>query len=184
MTFQPRFDERSPAQIKNLRDFIAMLWGMPNSAFIMSDIDCGTACCIEGWRKRFMGGADYTGALAEQQFGISAKDWVMICTADGGALRMLDTLLSPALRKRAMIMVLEQQLNTRHHDWLAVVLDLTDVDTTLKVFPNAFTEGEAVRPLPGAIRSEPSPQAPVQRSMPARTVAREEAALSLETADA
>lgn len=178
---------RTAEQTANLKRFISFLWAQPDSAFIMDGIDCGTACCVEGWRRRVMGCHDRhfrSGDCANEQFGISRGDWHRLIVLDSGDMTEFDK-LKPHIRKRAMILVLEQQLSYGGHDWLDALLSVAGERATARIMlDGSAAKGQEVRPLQAPVRGEPSAPSAVQRALPNRAVPREEAALLLEEVDA
>lgn len=177
---------RTAEQTANLKRFIRFLWAQPDSAFIMDGIDCGTACCIEGWRRRVMGEGRHfaSGDCAEEHFGINRDDWHRLIILDHGNLPEFDK-LEPHIRKRAMLLVLEQQLSRGGHDWLDALLSVAGERATARIMlDGSAAKGQEVRPLQAPVRSEPSAPSAVQRALPNRAVPREKAALLLEEVDA
>lgn len=182
---------RTPEQVQNLQKFINMLWGVPAENFIMRDVKCGTACCIEGFRQEFLGIEAFkpgtsAGQMAERQFGIPASVWSDITLmASTYSMRGFDKLPAEE-RKLAMLEVLTDQLNTGRHDWTKTLVDVFSPEVAKELADAykedriALSESQEVPALRPAVRSNPPQQAPVQRAMRDRAGQAEEAALLLE----
>lgn len=182
---------RTPEQVQNLQKFINMLWGVPAENFIMRDVKCGTACCIEGFRREFLSMGEFeagttAGRMAERQFGIRADTWSDITLmATTYSMQRFDKLPAEE-RKLAMLEVLTDQLNTGRHDWTKTLVDVfspevaQELKDAYKEDGIAISESQEVPALRPAIRSNPPQQAPVQRAVRDRAGPDQEAALLLE----
>lgn len=181
---------RTDEQELNLKRFIEFLWTVPEDDMIMREVNCGTACCIEGWRRvKLTSQHPFSNHAAEENFGIPAQVWgeitVMMDDDVRYSMREFDRL--PAIkRKLAMIDVLVQQLALGKSSWTVALVNVFDGKTAQRLADAHKAElviaaqDEEVRQLRPAIRSNPAPQAPVQREVRAGTQPAEEAALLLE----
>jgi hypothetical protein len=173
-------DMRTAKQVKALGDFINELWAIPPEQFIMSDLDCGTAACIQGWFDRFYAlrniKIEFSEHHAAMMFGVNLSAWLDITHMYKlYEMARFDELVTPEDRKLAILNLLTQLLDSGDCSWTVALVETVGPEMTRLLDVNTPDEDKDLQELRRAVRRRPAQKDVVQRALSDRAFPDQEA---------